>query len=108
MEPYIRGRSARNPPRQGRACRFSTNSLNRELAGLAARNTRRELIDTVREDGVWIRRGQSRYLSFSCNDYLGLSHHPRSESGDDRCYRTLWCGAGASRLVTGNDPLYAN
>ena len=49
---------------------------NARLAELAARNLRRELVDTVREDGIWVRRGGRRYLSFSCNDYLGLTRHP--------------------------------
>jgi 8-amino-7-oxononanoate synthase len=78
-----------------------------KLAGLAARNLRRELIDTVREDGFWIRRGERHYLSFSCNDYLGLSHHPEVKAAMIAAIERYGAGAGASRLVTGNHPLYA-
>ena len=34
------------------------------------------LVPTERLDGVWAVRDGRRLLSFSCNDYLNLSHHP--------------------------------
>jgi len=80
---------------------------NARLAELAARNLRRELVDTVREDGIWVRRGGRRYLSFSCNDYLGLTHHPKVKAAATAAIERYGTGAGASRLVTGNHPLLA-
>jgi len=80
---------------------------NARLAELAARNLRRELVDTVREDGIWVRRGGRRYLSFSCNDYLGLTHHPKVKAAAIAAIGRHGAGAGASRLVTGNHPLHA-
>ncbi len=77
------------------------------LDELGARHLRRELQETVREDGIWVTRGGRRYLSFSCNDYLGLTHHPEVKAAAIAAIERYGAGAGASRLVTGNHPLYA-
>jgi len=79
----------------------------RKLAHLETMNLRRTLLDTTREDGVWITRGARRLLSFSCNDYLNLSQHPRVRAAAVAAIEKFGAGAGASRLVTGNHPLYA-
>lgn len=78
-----------------------------KLAALAARDLRRSLVDSPREDGVWIVRGGRRLLSFSCNDYLNLAQHPRVKAAAIVAIERHGAGAGASRLVTGNHPLYA-
>jgi 8-amino-7-oxononanoate synthase len=46
-------------------------------------------------------------LSFCCNDYLNLTHHPAVKEAAIQALRTYGVGAGSSRLVTGNHPLYA-
>jgi 8-amino-7-oxononanoate synthase len=76
-----------------------------KLAALEAQALRRRLRDTARE-GVWIVRGGRRLLSFSCNDYLGLSVHPQLKAAAKAAIDRYGVGAGASRLVTGNHPLY--
>lgn len=78
-----------------------------KLAGLEARSLRRVLKPTHRIDGVWVERDGRRLLSFSCNDYLGLSHHPAVTAAAARAVETFGTGAGASRLVTGDHPLFA-
>jgi 8-amino-7-oxononanoate synthase len=78
-----------------------------KLADLEARNLRRELAETVREDGIWVGRGGRRLLSFSCNDYLNLSQHPAVKQAAAAALAVYGAGSGASRLVTGNHPLYA-
>jgi 8-amino-7-oxononanoate synthase len=78
-----------------------------KLERLEAEALRRVLVDTAREDGVWIARGGRRLLSFSCNDYLGLSHHPQVKAAAAEALGRHGAGAGASRLVTGNHPLFA-
>jgi 8-amino-7-oxononanoate synthase len=78
-----------------------------KLAALDAAHLRRELADTAREDGVWVTRGGRRYLSFSCNDYLNLTHHPKVKAAAVDAIQRYGAGAGASRLVTGNHPLFA-
>jgi 8-amino-7-oxononanoate synthase len=78
-----------------------------KLDDLARRKLRRALTDTVREDGIWVERGGRRLLSFSCNDYLNLSHHPAVIAAAQEAIARYGAGSGASRLVTGNHPLYA-
>jgi len=78
-----------------------------KLESLEATHLRRSLAETAREDGVWVERGGRRLLSFSCNDYLNLTHHPAVKEAAIAAIRRYGTGAGASRLVTGNHPLYA-
>jgi 8-amino-7-oxononanoate synthase len=79
----------------------------RKLAELERAHLRRGLVPTARTDGVWVQRGGRRLLSFSCNDYLGLTHHPALKDAAIAAIERHGVGAGASRLVTGNHPLYA-
>jgi 8-amino-7-oxononanoate synthase len=46
-------------------------------------------------------------LSFSCNDYLNLTQHPKIKVAALAAIAEYGAGSGASRLVTGNHPLYA-
>jgi len=78
-----------------------------KLDDLERRHLRRALAETVREDGIWVERGGKRLLSFSCNDYLNLSQHPAVKAAAIAAVETYGAGSGASRLVTGNHPLYA-
>jgi 8-amino-7-oxononanoate synthase len=77
-----------------------------KLRDLDATNRRRSLSDSARKDGIWIERGGKRLLSFCCNDYLNLSQHPAVREAAIAAIRDYGAGAGASRLVTGNHPLY--
>ncbi|MEK7916782.1 aminotransferase class I/II-fold pyridoxal phosphate-dependent enzyme [Burkholderia contaminans] len=79
-----------------------------KLAELSASNLRRVLTETDRSEGIWIRRGGRRLLSFSCNDYLNLTQHPAVKEAAIAAIRRYGAGAGASRLVTGNHPLFAD
>ena len=78
-----------------------------KLAQLDRLNLRRELTDSWREDGAIVRRGTRRLISFSCNDYLNLSQHPEVKAAATAAIELYGTGAGASRLVTGNHPLFA-
>jgi 8-amino-7-oxononanoate synthase len=77
-----------------------------KLDDLQRRHLRRSLHDTVREDGIWVERNGRRLLSFSCNDYLNLSHHPATKRAAMAALERYGAGSGASRLITGNHPLY--
>ena len=76
-----------------------------KLAGLEGRHLRRALVTTARRDVVVERDGR-RFVSFSCNDYLGLTSHPALADAARDAIAQYGVGAGASRLVTGNHPLY--
>lgn len=76
-----------------------------KLAALEAKSLRRTLKPTRRMDGVEVERGGRRLVSFSCNDYLGLSHHPAVKAAAAAAAMEHGAGAGASRLVTGDHPL---
>jgi 8-amino-7-oxononanoate synthase len=78
-----------------------------KLDDLQRRHLRRALAETVREDGIWVERDGKRLLSFSCNDYLNLTQHPAIKQAAKAAIETYGAGSGASRLVTGNHPLYA-
>jgi 8-amino-7-oxononanoate synthase len=76
-----------------------------KLAGLESRHLLRTLVTTARREVVVERDGR-RLVSFSCNDYLGLSRHPALAEAARDAIAQYGVGAGASRLVTGNHPLY--
>jgi 8-amino-7-oxononanoate synthase len=78
-----------------------------KLDDLQRRHLRRALTETVREDGIWVERDGKRLLSFSCNDYLNLTQHPAIKQAAMAALAQYGAGSGASRLVTGNHPLYA-
>ena len=75
-----------------------------KLAQMERASLRRVLADSAR-DGLYVERGGRKLLSFSCNDYLNLSHHPAVKAAAIRATEIYGTGAGASRLVTGNHPL---
>src|SRR3984893_15119358 len=77
------------------------------LANQERNSPRRDLGQAVRVTGIWTLRNGCRLLSFCCNDYLNLTHHPAVVEAATQALRLYGTGAGASRLVTGNHPLYA-
>ena len=78
-----------------------------KLDDLKRRHLHRALAETLREDGIWVERDGRRLLSFSCNDYLNLTQHPAIKQAAVAAVEKYGAGSGASRLVTGNHPLYA-
>ena len=71
------------------------------------RSNRLRTLKTSTREGVDVTQDGKRYISFSCNDYLGLSQHPAVMEAAKKAMNTYGTGAGASRLVTGNHPLHA-
>ncbi|HEX5213504.1 MAG TPA: 8-amino-7-oxononanoate synthase [Pseudolabrys sp.] len=78
-----------------------------KLDDLQRRHLRRALAETVREDGIWVERDGKRLLSFSCNDYLNLTQRRSIKEAAKAAVEQYGAGSGASRLITGNHPLYA-
>lgn len=79
----------------------------RKLAALDDARLRRTPVITAR-NGIYVERAGRRLISFSCNDYLNLSRHPAVIKAAIEATERYGAGAGASRLVTGNHPLYAD
>jgi 8-amino-7-oxononanoate synthase len=77
------------------------------LAMLEERGLRRALAPTERFAGGAVARDGKPMISFSDNDYLGLSGHPRVIEAMIAATRKYGAGAGAARLVTGDNPLNA-
>src|SRR3546814_4411517 len=78
-----------------------------KLEQMEARSLRRTLVETDRYAPGLARRDGRDMISFCCNDYLNLSHHPAVIEAAIEATRRYGAGSGASRLVTGNHPLYA-
>ncbi|MEL6064019.1 MULTISPECIES: aminotransferase class I/II-fold pyridoxal phosphate-dependent enzyme [unclassified Methylobacterium] len=75
-----------------------------KLDALEAGSLRRRLVPTERGAGAAASRRGRALVSFSCNDYLGLSHHPRVIAAAQAAAASYGAGAGGSRLVTGDHP----
>lgn len=74
------------------------------LAALDASSLRRRLVPTARGARSRATRDGRALISFSCNDYLGLSQDPRVIAAGRTALERYGAGAGAARLVTGNHP----
>ena len=79
-----------------------------QLGALERRSLRRRLVTTDRSGAVRATRDGVELVSFSCNDYLGLSHHPDVVAASVEATRRHGAGAGSARLVNGNHPPYAD
>jgi len=77
-----------------------------KLGDLDRASLHRVLAETDRLDGIRVARGGRQLLSFCCNDYLALSHHPALKEAAVEATQRHGVGSGASRLVTGNHPLF--
>ena len=78
-----------------------------KLAERERDNLRRSIVETETGDGVHVVRNGRTLLSFCSNDYLNLSQHPTVKRAAAAATEKYGAGAGASRLVTGSHPLYA-
>ena len=66
----------------------------------------RKLVLTSRNNNSIVTRNEKTLISFSCNDYLGLSKNKEVIKASIRATKKYGSGSGASRLVSGNNPLY--
>ncbi|KAB2880186.1 MAG: 8-amino-7-oxononanoate synthase [Pseudorhodoplanes sp.] len=78
-----------------------------QLSARDAGNLRRQVVETASIDGVSVEREGRRLLAFCTNDYLNLSQHPAVKAAAVSAVQQYGAGAGASRLITGSHPLYA-
>ena len=76
--------------------------LSRRLAELDEQSLRRRLRAVESPQTPELLVGGRDLLSFSSNDYLGLSNHPRLREAMIEGVQRFGVGAGASRLICGN------
>jgi 8-amino-7-oxononanoate synthase len=67
----------------------------------------RQLVETSLSDDSHAMRDGNDLISFAGNDYLGLSKHPDLIKAAQDAASQYGAGSTASRLITGNNPLYA-
>ena len=87
-----------------------TSQIRQELSGLRASGLYRSLADITKVSPPHIFLKQDgrevRLIDFSSNDYLGLSSHPAMKEAASRASDQWGAGSRASRLLSGNHPLY--
>ena len=76
------------------------------LEALEAATLRRRVVVSRRKADGSVEREGKTLLSFCCNDYLGLSQHPKVIEAARRALDEYGAGAGAPPLVTGTHPPY--
>ena len=77
------------------------------LAGRSAEQLLRQRTPLRPLDAAHVAIGGVRYVNFSSNNYLGLSHHPRVIEAIARAAREFGAGSAASPLITGHTTLHA-
>jgi 8-amino-7-oxononanoate synthase len=77
------------------------------LETLEEKGLLRRIRQTQTLEGMLVRREGRTLINFSSNDYLGLARHPALTAAAGEAATEYGAGAGASRLVTGDHPLYA-
>ncbi len=77
-----------------------------KLADLDARGLRRSLQTTNRDSATGAKRGGKELISFCCNDYPNLSHHPDVIAAAVTATNMYGTGSGGSRLISGNALMY--
>jgi len=82
------------------------NVASKKLQELTKNSLNRQLMESSRLENGYVTRNGKTCISFSCNDYLGLSQHAQVKQAAIDATLKYGSGAGASRLITGNHPLY--
>ena len=80
---------------------FAAETLN----ALEAATLRRRVTVSHRKADGSVERDGKELISFCCNDYLGLSQHPKVVEAAHKALDEYGAGAGAAPLVTGTHPL---
>lgn len=80
--------------------------LQQKLQDLEKTQQKRAPMAVVRKPGGYVEVAGRQLLSFSCNDYLGLTHHLEVIAAAKEALVRYGAGAGASRLISGSHPFY--
>ena len=81
--------------------------VNKKLKEISRNNQLRKIHDVQRKPKNQIDINGKNAISFSCNDYLSLSLNRSVIKAAEVATKKFGVGAGASRLVTGNNYLYS-
>ena len=81
--------------------------INKKLKEISGNNQLRKIKDVHRKPKNHITVNGNNVISFSCNDYLGLSLNKRVINAAKSATNKFGVGAGSSRLITGNNYLYS-
>ncbi len=81
--------------------------INKKLKEISRNNQFRKINDVQRKPKNQITINGKNAISFSCNDYLGLSLNRSVIKSAEAAINKFGVGAGASRLITGNNYLYS-
>ncbi len=80
--------------------------IKNKLKEISNKNQLRQLQVSNRIKNSIVVNGNIKLLSFACNDYLSLSTDKRLKEAAHKATTKYGTGSGASRLITGNNPLY--
>jgi 8-amino-7-oxononanoate synthase len=80
--------------------------LSNNIKDLKSKNLYRTLVDSETISSIIITRNNKKYISFACNDYLGLSHNKLVKKSAIQTIEKYGVGSRASRFITGNNILY--
>ena len=80
--------------------------IKNKLKEISNKNQLRQLKVSNRIKNSIVVNGNIKLLSFACNDYLSLSTDKRLKKAAHKATTKYGTGSGASRLITGNNPLY--
>jgi len=78
----------------------------KKLLDIENLSQKRDIVNTIRKNNSFVTRNKKKLISFSCNDYLGLSQNSEVIEAGIRAIKKYGAGSGASRLVSGNNFLY--
>jgi glycine C-acetyltransferase len=85
---------------------MSVDFIQNELEELKRRGLYRRLRRVEGEQGPTLILDGREVLNFSSNNYLGLANHPALKKAASDAIDRYGCGAGASRLISGNMALH--
>jgi 8-amino-7-oxononanoate synthase len=80
--------------------------LTDNIKNLQDKNLYRDLEKSESTSEIIIKRNNQQYISFACNDYLGLSHNSLLKKSAIEAIKKYGVGSRASRFITGNNILY--
>ena len=78
----------------------------KKLLDIENLSQKRHIVNTIRKNNSFVTRNKKKLISFSCNDYLGLSQNSEVIEAGIKAIKEYGAGSGASRLVSGNNFLY--